>query len=258
LSSKANIGRVQLSAFGSAVDIVSIPCHFYAANYNLLDQLFVPLLSSAQQANDIMGLRSGDQEAALRGSAYLAGELLRDKGFSPARSLMTTAAHIFLIDLPGNLFQTETVVTPTGQNASMFILKVKGAIRGDKFMVLDPATNSNLFSFTRFEAEKPDFFVRDFPFLAQEARQDPTMFSGAPSALVQGVVDLMLGIPVGEKVITVRVHKEAGTASVEVKHPVTNETVISLPLTSLNNLGKLVETIAQHLLANPKAAALLS
>jgi hypothetical protein len=258
LSTQENASRVQLSASGSSVDVVSIPCHFYAANYNLLEQLFVPLLSAAQQANDVMGLRSGDDQAALRGAAYLAGELLRDKSFAPARSLMTSVSHAFLIDLPGNSFQAETVVNAVGSKASMFILKVMGAIRGDKFMVVEPSTNNTLFSFTRFEADKPEFFVRDFPFLAQEARQDPTMFSGAPSALVHGVIDLVLSVPVAEKAITVRVHKEAGTVSVEVKHPITNETVFSLPLASLNNIGKLVETIAQHLVTNPKAAALFS
>lgn len=121
-------------------------------------------------------------------------------------------------------------------------------------MVLDPATDSTLFSFTRFEADKPDFFARDFPFLAQESRRDPTMFAGGQAAVVHGVIDLMLGIPVGARMITVRVHKQAETLSVEVKHPTTGETVLSLPLASLSNIAKMVETIAQHLSTNPKAA----
>jgi hypothetical protein len=256
MDSKSGVDRVQLSASGSIVDIVSIPCRFHAAKYDLLDQLFVPLLSSAQEANDIMGLRSGDDKAALRGTAYLAGELLRDQSFAPSRSLMTRAAHAFLIDLPGNSFQVETVVSPVGQRGAMFVTKVKGPIRGDKFMVVHPTTNGTLFSFTRFEAEKPKFFVRDFPSLTHEARQNLAMSSGAEAALVHGVVDLMLGVPVAGKVCTVRVHKQAETVSVGIKHPVTNETILSLPLASLSNVSKLVEAIAQYLLANPKAVAL--
>jgi hypothetical protein len=256
MSSKHNLGRVQLSASGSTVDIVSIPCHFHAAKYDLLDQLFVPLLSSAQRASDIMGLRTGDDEAALRGAAYLAGELLRDQSFAPARSLMTSAFHAFVIDLPGNVFEAETVVSSVGEKACMFLLKVKGAIRGDKFVIVEPSTGSTLFSFTRFEADKPDFFIRDFPFLAQEARQNPTMSSGAQATLVNGVVNLVLGVPFGEKVAAVRIHKLADTSSVEVKHPVTNEVIMGLPLSSLNNIGKLLEAISQYLLSDPKAAAL--
>ncbi len=44
--------------------------------------------------------------------------------------------------------------------------------------------------------------------------------------------------------------------SAEVRNPITNEAVMSVPLSSLGNITKLVETIAQHLSAN--AAARLS
>ena len=117
-------------------------------------------------------------------------------------------------------------------------------------MVVDPDSNNTLFSFTRFEAEKPDFFSRDFAFLAQESRKDPSMFGGGQSALAQGVVDLMLGVPVGGKTITVRVQKKEDGSAVEVKHSANNKTLLSLPLASLGNIGKLLETIAQHLSAN--------
>jgi hypothetical protein len=90
----------------------------------------------------------------------------------------------------------------------VFRVKVQGAIRGDKFVVMDPETKNTLFPFNRFEADKRDFFVRDFPLLAQESRKDPTMFGGAQSALIQGVVDLTLGVLVCGKTIMVRVQKE--------------------------------------------------
>src|SRR6266581_5327849 len=100
-----NTTRVELAASGSTVDIVSIPCHFHAPKYGLLDQLFIPLLSSAQQANDLMGLRMGDDKTALRAASFLAGELLRDNSFAPVRSLMASASHVYRIDLLGNNFQ---------------------------------------------------------------------------------------------------------------------------------------------------------
>jgi hypothetical protein len=244
--------QVELSASGSTVEVVSMPLYFHAASYNLLDQLFIPLLSSAQQANDLLGLRVGDDKSALRATSYLTGELMRDTSFSPTRVLMTKGSHAYKIDLPGNVFQVETVVFATGASrSSLFRLRVKGAIRGDKFAVVDPETDNTLFSFTRFEADKPEFFVRDFLFLAQESRKDPTMFGGGSSAMDQGVIDLTLGIPVKDQTVLVRVLKKGEASSAEVRHLTSNKVLMSLPLSSLSNLGKLVETIAQHLTANP-------
>jgi hypothetical protein len=240
---------VELSASGSLVAIASMPGQFYAASYDLLEQLFIPLLSSAQEANDLFAIRVGDSKSALRAASYLAGELLRDTSFAPVRSMSTKAAHAYKVDLPANDFQTETRVFTAGTSA-VFRVKIQGAIRGDKFVVVDPESNNTLFSFTRFEAEKPDFFSRDFAFLAQESRKDPSMFGGGQSALAQGVVDLMLGVPVGGKTITVRVQKKEDGSAVDVKHSANNKTLLSLPLASLSNIGKLLETIAQHLSAN--------
>ncbi len=82
------------------------------------------------------------------------------------------------------------------------------------------------------------------------------MFVGDSSTMVRGVVDLVLGVLVGGDIITVRIYKQSDTLSAEVKNPATNETVMSVPLASLSNITKLVESIAQHLSAN--AAARLS
>lgn len=222
--------------------------------YDQLDQLFLSLLSSAQQANDILGVRTGGAESALNAAAHLAGELMRDVSFTPVRSLSVNAANAYLIDFAENSCQVDTSVNARdGQRASLFRVKVVGAIRGDKFLVVDPVSRSSLFSFTRFEANKPEYFTSEFPFIAHESRVNPTMFAGDNSTMVHGVVDLTLGIPVGEENFTVRVHKQSGTLSVEVKNPVTNETVMSLPIAALGNVTKLVETVAQRLTTNAKA-----
>jgi len=247
-------GRTELATSSTTVDIVSIPWHFLAVKYDQLDQLFLPLLSAAQQANDILGVRAGGAESALHAAAHLAGQLLRDVSFSPVRTMSVNAANAYMIDFAENSFQVETTVsTRDERRSSLFRVKVMGAIRGDKFIVTDPVTKSSIFSFTKFEAKKPDFFSSEFPFIAHESRQNPAMFTGDNSAMVHGVVDLVLGIPVGEETITVRVHKQSDTLSVEVKNPITNETVMSLPIAALSNITKLVESIAQHLTANAKA-----
>jgi hypothetical protein len=253
MAAKDPRGRSELVTSSTTVDIVSIPWHFLAVKYDQLDQLFLPLLAAAQQAIDVLNVRGGAAESALNAAAYLAGELMRDVSFTPVRSLSVNAANAYLIDFGENSFQVDTCVNSRDEHrASLFRVDVVGAIRGDKFLVTDPVTKNNLFSFTKFEANKPEYFTNEFPFIAHESRQNPAVFAGENSAMVHGVVDLVLGIPVGEENITVRVHKQSDTLSVEVKNPVTNETVMSLPLTSLGNITKLVESIAQHLSANAK------
>ena len=254
MSRTDKIGKVELAASGSTVDIVSIPCRFHASRYDLLDQLFIPLLTSAQQANDLMGLRVGDNKSALQAASFLAGELLRDNSFAPVRTMGSSARHAYLIDMVANTFQAETnVFSKVGEKSSMFRLQVAGAIRGDKFVVADSITGLTLFSFTRFEAEKPDFFQRDFPFLANEARKDPSLFAGGKETLVHGVIDLMVGVPVAGENVTVRIQKSANSSTVEVRHHPTNAVVMSLPLGVLSNISKLVETVSLHLATNPTA-----
>ena len=253
-TSKEPRGRTELVTSSSTVDIVSIPWRFHAVKYDQLDQLFLPLLSSAQQANDILGVRTGGAEAALNAAAHLAGELLRDVSFAPVRSMTINAANAYLVNFGENSFQVGASVSAhEGHASSLFRVKIMGAIRGDKFVVVDPVTKATLFSFTRFEANKPEFFSSEFPFIAHESRKNPTMFAGDNSAMVQGVVDLVLGVPVEGETVTVRVHKQSETLSVAIKNPLTNETVMSLPLAALGNISKLVEAIAQHLATNAKA-----
>jgi hypothetical protein len=227
--------------------------------YDELDQLFLPLLSSAQNTNDILGLRVGGTKSALHAAAHFAGELMRDVSFVPVRSLSINAANAYLLDFAENSFQVETSVnTRDERRSSLFRVKVLGAIRGDKFMVIDPVTKSSLFTFTRFEANKSGFFASEFPFIAHESRNNPAMFAGDNSTILHGMIDLTLGIPVGDETITVRIHKQSDTRSAEVKNPVTNETVMSLPLALLSNITKMVENISQHLAMNSKARLALA
>lgn len=118
-------GRTELVTSSTTVDIVSIPWHFLAVKYDQLDQLFLPLLSSAQQANDILGVRAGGAESALHAVAYFAGELLRDGSFAPVRSLSVNAANAYLIDFVENSFQVDTSVSARDDHrASLFRVKV--------------------------------------------------------------------------------------------------------------------------------------
>lgn len=250
---KARLSNVELRGSGSVVDISSVPCHFSASKYHLLDQLFIPLLSLAQQANDVMGLRAGDEKTAFRAAAYLAGELLRDSSFATTRTLTTPCANSFWIDLGENRFEAETALQNTDATQfSVFCLKVAGAIRGDKFLVTEAGSNRSLFSFTRFEAEKPDFFLREFPFIASQARRDPSLFAEGQGAMLRGNVDLQITVAAGERMVTVRIRKAADSPVAEVKHPVTDVAFMTVPIATLGNIPKLMDGIAKHLILNPE------
>ena len=247
--------RVELSASGSTVEIVSIPVPFYADKYGALDQLFLPLLTCAQRASDLMGIRIHGDPSALHAAAYMAGELLRDTSFSPLRRLAISTASLYVVDFLKDRFQVESsVFSPGKDTAAKLRVRIEGKIRGDKFQVFDPVTNNRLFSFTKFEADKLDFFVREFPFLANESRKDPTLFTEGPTALSQGVIDLVLGVPVRGATAMVRVQKGANSVSAYVKSTATGATIMELPLASLNNLAKLTETIGEYLSANPSVS----
>jgi hypothetical protein len=249
--------RTELTASSSPVDIASIPWRFSAVKYDLLDQFFLPVLSAAQQANDVAGVRAGGSESALHAAALLAGDLMRDSNFSVVRPGPANASNICTIDFKENSFQVETSITAKDTHkAGFFRVKVSGAIRGDKFLVSDSVTRNSLFSFTRFEANKPNFFSVEFPFITLESRQNPSKFAAENSKMMREVIDLVLGIPVGEETITVRIHKQSQTLSAEVKNPINNKSVMSVPMASLSDINLLVETIAQHLSAN--AADLVS
>jgi len=224
-----------------------------------LGQLFVPLLCSVQQANDLTGTGPKDENSAQQSAALLAGELLRDVSFAPSRSVITSATNRYLLDFLKESFRVETEVfsTQSGTEA-LFRVTVNGQIRGDEFRVLDVTTGNTLFSFTRYQAEKRDFFEREFPFLAQEARKDPTMFGEGNKVLSFQTVSLTLGIPLSGKVHTVKVESEEGSLCAEVKNPSDNAVIMKLPVASLNNIGKLVQGIADFVNANPSAMLLMA
>jgi hypothetical protein len=237
-------------ALGSRVEVVSIPCHFHASKYDLLEQLFLPLLSSAQQANDLMGVRVRGDRSALEAAAYMAGELLRDRTFVPTRSLSTGASNLYLLDFVADNFQVDATVFSRGAGKeALFRVRIKGRIRGDKFQVFDPVTENLLFPFTKADADRTDFFNREFPSLAHESRKELTS-AGERRAAAPEIIELTLGVPVAGKVFAVRVQQIATNSSVEVKHPKTNATIMRLPLLALNNISKLAETVGQYISAN--------
>jgi hypothetical protein len=184
----------------------------------------------------------------------MAGELLRDRSFAPVRSLSTGASNLFLLDFVADSFQVDTTVFSSGAGKeAIFRVRVKGRIRGDKFHVFDPVTDQMLFAFTRTEADKPDFLEREFPLLAHETRKDLTPSSERRNIPAPEVIDLTLGVAVSDTIITVRVQKVAANSSLEVKNSTSGAPIMRLPLSSLNNIPRLAETVGQYLSTNTSA-----
>jgi len=244
---------------GSAIEIVSIPWHFYASTYARLDNLFLPILSSAQRSGDLMGVRARDNKAALEAAACMAGELLRNPSFAPVRPSLSGSHDNYALDFVEDSFRVRASVYHghSGKEA-MFRVNVKGRIRGDAFVVSDSASDTILFSFSRFEAEKPEFFTREFPFLAQEARKEAIVSQHAKPGSPQETVDLMLGVPTRNAIVTVRIEKKPASNCAEIKSPVTGESIMTIPASALNNVSKAVKTIGDFLASSSDARARLA
>lgn len=102
--------KITPTARGTRIEIVSIPWRFHASKYESVERLFLPLLSVAQNASDLAGVRVRGEGSALQAAAYMAGELLGDLTFVPERSLSTDASTLVLLDFMADEFQVETSV----------------------------------------------------------------------------------------------------------------------------------------------------
>ena len=243
---------------GSLVAIASVPYQFHTSKYHYLEHLFVPLLSSAQQACDLMGARIRGEQAAAQAAAFMAGELLRDASFVAGRR-ETSAATLYTLDFVADQFLSRASVVDSGRSrTSLFRVLVEGKIRGDKFRVSDPVTNTILFEFNRYEADKPDFFSREFPFIAAESRKNPLLYAGNQETLLRGVIGINLEIQLSDATYTVLVERATDEQSVNVRNPRDNAVIMNLPLAAVAHLPKLIETVKLYLVANPTVRSSLS
>lgn len=206
-----------------------------------------------------MGVRVRGDTAALEAAAFMAGELLRNGSFAPIRTLQGKPSYVYSLDFVEDSFRVRTNVflSQVGREA-MFSVDLGGRIRGDTFVVSDPATETALFSFTRNDAAKPDFFSREFPILAHDARRSSTATRNTKEIALGETIDLMLGIPIRSGIVTVRVEKAAESVSADVKNPISGELVMRLPLASLHNVANVVKTIEDYLAANSAARTALA
>ena len=192
----------------------------------------------------------------------MCGELLRDSSFTPVKprdheSSNIYVYHLYQLDFVADGFEVKTsVYSAQATKEALFGVRITGRIRGDKFQVLDSATGTALFSFTRFEAEKPEFFLREFPFLAYESRATPVA-GDEQNLFGRETINIMLSVPVPHGSVSVRVEKLPSSPHAEVKNPSTGATVMKLSAGELNNISKMVRTIEEYVASNASAHQLL-
>jgi|GEM_PF-2274002 len=244
---------------GSVVEIASIPRKFQTSGFGGLHQLFLPLLSLARDALKLHSTLSNcqdDSDVAYRASTYMAGELFRDINFFPARAL-AKIPNLYVLDFLNNRYQVETDVFAREEGASACLhVKIVGEINGDSFSIWDSSNNKEIFKFDLTDAGKPEYFDREFPFIAYNARENSAEFSkNKPDAMADQPIDMELVVSVLQKGVRVRVHKQVGDLYVQVRDLQTENDFMRLPIMRLNNIAGLMNDIEQHLNANPLASA---
>jgi hypothetical protein len=239
-----------LQESSSVVEIATIPRKFQSTGIGALHQLFLPLLALARNAYNVQVQESS--EKAYRAASFMAGELIRDFNFTPGRPF-TKIPNFYLLDFQTNRYQVETDVFAQSEGCSAFFhVKIAGEIQGENFVVWDPSIDKDIFKFTLSEARKPEYFEREFPFIAYHARVNSAEFShDASDSMVEQIIDMQLVVSVLDKTVKIRVHKKVGDLYMNVQDINTGQDIMRLPVMRLNNLPGMMKSIEQHLIAHP-------
>ena len=228
------------------VEISNMPRMFYTAAYGAPDMLFFTMLTSARESyaatarGALQQQEAGPLKPGFCAETYMAGLLLRDQNFVPARVLRNYAHHYTLDFDAGAIYLRTELYAVQQQSTSLFSVKLGGHILESTFVVRDAATDRVLTQVSEEELLKPNFFTHELPFLSYHARLDPGLAaSGGTASLVDQDFQLQLGVTLGNTVKSMLVHKDKGELKVRVRDEETGQPLCVLPLECLNNLGNM-------------------
>lgn len=236
------------------VEIGKIPKMFYTPAYGAPDVLFCSLLSSAREAYQVTatgGCTGDPRHAGHFAETYMAGVLLRDENFVPARVLRNYAHH-YQLDFIAGIFRLRTeLFAVQARSTSLFGVKLEGLILGQEFIVRDAVTQKILVKATEEQIQRPDFFSRELPLVACEAQRAP---GGAPeaSAMVDDALDLLLTVsstPEARRVV--KVAKDKGDLQAIVSDPETGEVLCKMTLESLKDIRTMMGALQRLLPGAP-------
>lgn len=233
---------------GALIQIESIPRQFYLDSPGSLSKFFLPLLDLAREAlENQKSVDSRDKTAAYNAASHLAGELLRERSCVIGRDFLH-AANSYQVDFQEDQFLVTAQVFAVGAGmAASFFVKITGRITGEAFYVLDPRTGRELFHFSLAEARKPEFFSREFPFIAQQTRLHPEKSTAHISPSAGDAVDLQLVISVLGDNKPIRIRKQIGEDRLDVFDVGQNAHVAYFPASCLSDFPKLTQLIQEYM-----------
>ena len=199
--------RVSDTNLAGVVEISNMPRMFYTAAYGAPDMLFFTMLTSARESyaatarGALQQQEAGPLKPGFCAETYMAGLLLRDQNFVPARVLRNYAHHYTLDFDAGAIYLRTELYAVQQQSTSLFSVKLGGHILESTFVVRDAATDRVLTQVSEEELLKPNFFTHELPFLSYHARLDPGLAaSGGTASLVDQDFQLQLGVTLGNTV----------------------------------------------------------
>ena len=241
------------SVSAGVIEIGTIPRMFYTPAFGAPDLIFHSLLTDAREAfamaaTPIQQQEKPPKDIGFHAATYLAGTLLRDENFIPAR-VQSTSGHSYTLDFLADTIQLRTEIYAVQQRSSaLFSVKIEGHIKGNAFVVRHVVTDRVLVQVSEEEIQKPNFFSDELPFLCYQVQQDPGLgASVGTAALVDQSLEVRLSIPLAGEVRNVLVQKGKGELQGQIQDAKTGEALCVLPLDSLNNLGQMVETLQKVL-----------
>ena len=247
---RSSSSRVSDTESAGVVEISNMPRMFYTPSFGAPDMLFCTLLTSAREAYAATASGAVQQQGATSlepgfyAETYMSGLLLRDQNFVPARVLRNYAHHYILDFGAGVIYLRTELYAVQQQSTSLFSVKLGEHILENTFVVRDVTTDRVLAQVSEEELSKPNFFSRELPFLSYHARVDPGLTaSGGTASLVDQDFQLQLGVPLGNGIKSMLVHKDKGDLKVQVRDAETGQSLCFLPLECLNNLGNMAETL---------------
>jgi len=235
---------------GAVIQIASIPRQFHIDSFGSLSEFFLPLLDLTRQAVESQKVISNhkDNTTAYNAASLLAGELLREGNCMIGREFLNVA-NCYQIDFEHDQFGvTAQVFAVGGGTAAFFFVRITGKIMADDFSVADPRTNKHLFHFSEDEARKPDFFSRDFPFIANQSRLNPSKIdANGVNAANDQAVDIQTVVSVLGEDRAVRISKQKGEGRLDVQDVEHHTRVAYFPASCISDFPKLMLAIQEYM-----------
>lgn len=223
---------------------------FYTSAFGAPDMLFSTLLAGAREANLVTAgaQQSSGQAPAACAETYMAGLLLRDENFVPAR-VMRGYAHHYQLDFAAGVIRLRTELYAAEDRVrSLFGVSLEGPITGNEYVVRDAVTRRVLAGLNEEQILKPAFFSQELPLIAYRGQRAPQAAPiGANAAMVDEDLELQLAVGSGQDKRKVQVVKLCGEWQAKVLDCTSGEPLCFLPLDCLNNFKSLKEALSRLL-----------